>query len=102
MPTGIPGDIISGPPLRAKCQIAWFNNVSGITSQLAHYIPDDLKTEEFGQRVREADQLTYDLQIRTTDPETERRLTTLEDIRKGEKLIRYFLKKIDRILSEMP
>ncbi|MBN2096514.1 hypothetical protein JW752_03920 [Candidatus Peregrinibacteria bacterium] len=98
MPAGIPGEIISGPPLKAKCQIAWFNNISGITSQLTHYIPDELKTEEFRRRVSEADQLTYDLQMRVTDPETERRLTTLEDIRKGEELIQYFLEKIDRLL----
>jgi len=102
MPTGIPGDIISGPPLRAKCQIAWFNNLSGITSQLDRHIPHELKTDEFQDYISEAEQLTYDLQIRTADPKTERRLTTLEDIRQGERLIAYFLEKIDRILAEMP
>lgn len=100
MKDGIPGEIISGPPLKAKCQIAWFNNISGITSQLARHLPDELKTEEFERHLLEADGLTYSIQRRVADPETERRLTTLEDIEKGNELIQFFTEEINRILSE--
>lgn len=96
-----PNIIFSGPPLKYKCQIAWFANIGAHTDRLEKFLPDKLETDELKRLINMAGNLSLDLQKRRqTDLKTKRRLTTAEDIKRGDEILQFFIDEINLILSE--
>ena len=97
-----PNTIVSGPPFEYKCQIAWFAHIAAHTDRLEKFLPDELKTDKLKKWISVAGNLSLDIQKRRqTDIGTKRRLTTAEDIERGDEIPRFFIGEINHILAEM-
>jgi hypothetical protein len=83
-----------------KCQNHWFSNISANVSNLIQILPKNFETNSYFLEIKELSIFIDGYRKRKSNEEKGYKVTTKEDISKGNYFIKVFINKIDEVLSK--